>query len=75
MRKTLRIAEAPLLQDPLSPYGFAPWEPWPPRVAQRLFIERFNALKRTHQSALGMIPFPDLCPFLTLHGAEHHVES
>ena len=52
MRKTLRIAEVPLLDDPLSPCGFAPWEPWPPRVAQRLFIERFNALERTHQSAL-----------------------
>jgi hypothetical protein len=39
MRKTLRIAEAPLLDDPVSPRGFAPWEPWPPRVAQRLFIE------------------------------------
>ena len=47
MRKTLRIAEVPLLDDPLSPCGFAPWEPWPPRVAQRLFIERFNALERT----------------------------
>ena len=34
MRKTLRIAEVPLLDDPLSPCGFAPWEPWPPRVAQ-----------------------------------------
>jgi hypothetical protein len=31
MRKILRIAEVPLLQDPLSPCGFAPWEPWPPR--------------------------------------------
>jgi 5'-nucleotidase len=37
MRKTLRIAEVPLRYDPLSPCGFAPWEPWPPRVAQRLF--------------------------------------
>ena len=63
MRKTLRIAEAPLLDDPLSPCGFAPWEPWPPRVAQRLFIQRFNALERAHQSATRMIPFPDFCPF------------
>ena len=29
MRKTLRIAEVPLLDDPLSPCGFAPWEPGP----------------------------------------------
>ena len=74
MRKILRIAEPPLLDDPLSPCGFAPWEPWPPRVALRLFFERFNALKRAHQSALR-IPFPNLCPFPTHHGAEHHVES
>jgi hypothetical protein len=75
MRKTLRIAEAPLLEDPLSPCGFAPWEPWPSRVAQRLFIQRFNALKGAHQSAMRMITFPDLCPFPPLQGAEHHVES
>src|SRR5580692_9327053 len=74
IRKTLCIAEVPLLDDPLSPCGFAPWEPWPPRVAQGLFIERFNALERTHQSALRTL-FPNLCPFPTLHGAEHHVES
>ena len=74
MHKTLRIAEVPLLDDPLSPCGFAPWEPWPPRVAQRLFIERFNALERTHQSALRIL-FPNLCPFPTLDGADHHVES
>ena len=75
MRKTLRIAEAPLLEDPLSPCGFAPWEPWPSRVAQRLFIQRFNAFKGAHQSAMRMITFPDLCPFPPLQGAEHHVES
>jgi hypothetical protein len=75
MRKTLRIAEVPLRDDPLSPCGFAPWEPWPPRVAQRLFIQRFNALKGAHQSAARTITFPDLCPFPPLQGAEHHVES
>jgi hypothetical protein len=75
MSKTLRIAEVPLCDDPLSPCGFAPWEPWPPRVAQRLFIQRFNALKGAHQSATRMITFPDLCPFPPLQGAEHHVES
>jgi hypothetical protein len=75
MRKTLRIADVPLSQDPLSPCGFVPWEPWPPRVAQRLFIERFNALKGAHQSALRTVSVPDLCPFPTLQGAEHHVES
>jgi hypothetical protein len=74
IRKTLHLAEVPLLEDPLSPCGFAPWEPWPSRVAQRLFFERFKALDRVHQSALP-IPFPDLCPFPPLDGAEHHVES
>ena len=61
--------EVPLLQDPLSPYGFAPWDPGP-RAAQRLFIERFDALERTHQSALQIL-FPNLCPFPTLDEAEH----
>jgi 5'-deoxynucleotidase YfbR-like HD superfamily hydrolase len=75
MRKTLRIAEVPLRRDPLPSLGFEPWEPWPPRVAQRLFIERFNTLDRAHQSVLQTIPFPDLCPFPPLQGAEHHVES
>jgi hypothetical protein len=45
MRKTPRVAEVPLLQDPLSPCGFAPWEPWPAHVAQRLFIERDRQLR------------------------------
>jgi hypothetical protein len=75
MHETLRIAEVPLRYDPLSPCGFTPWEPWPPRAAQRLFIERFKALDRAHQSALRMIAFPDFRPFPTLQGAEHHVES
>jgi hypothetical protein len=75
MRKLLRIEEAPLRHDPLSPCAFQPWEPWPPRVAQRLFSERFNRLKRAHQSALQRILFPDLCPFPPLRGAEHYVES
>ena len=74
MRKTLRIAEVPLLDGPLSPCGFAPWEPRPPRVAQRLFIKRLNALERTHQSALRILS-PNLSAFPTLDGAEHHVES
>jgi hypothetical protein len=47
----MRIAEVPLLEDPLSPCGFPPWEPWRQRVAQRLFIERFNALGSMHYSS------------------------
>ena len=30
LRRTLGIEIAPLLDDPLAPRGFAPWEPWPP---------------------------------------------
>ena len=67
MRKILRIAEVPLLQDPLSPCGFAPWEPWPPRVVDRLFFERFKALERAHQSApinpRFQSPSPTSAPF------------
>lgn len=40
MVKALGIEIHPLLDDPLPPNGFAPWEPWPPRVAQHLFMER-----------------------------------
>ena len=29
MRKALGIDLAPLLDDPLPPRGFEPWEPWP----------------------------------------------
>jgi hypothetical protein len=52
IRETLHLTEGPLLQDPLSPCGFEPWEPWPTRVARRLFIERFDELEHAHQSAL-----------------------
>ncbi len=72
MRKTLGITETPLVHDPLSPCAFAPWEPWPPRVAERLFLDRFHALKRAHRSGLRR-PEPELCPFFDLGGAEHAV--
>ena len=70
MRKTLGIAETPLDHDPLSPCAFALWEPWPPRVAERLFLDRFHALERAHRSELRR-PEPELCPFFDLGGAEH----
>jgi hypothetical protein len=57
MRKILRIAEAPLLDDPLSPCGFAPWEPWPPRVALRLLFERLSE-PQTRPSIGASNPFP-----------------
>ena len=44
MVKALGIEIRPLLDDPLPPNGFAPWEPWPPGAAEHLFIERFREL-------------------------------
>ena len=70
MRKTLGIAETPLVHDPLSPCAFAPWEPWPPRVAERLFLERFHALDHAHRSELRKLE-PELRSSLVLTGAEH----
>ena len=70
MRQTLGIMETPLVHDPLSPCAFAPWEPWPPRVAEQLFLDRFHALERAHRSRLRNAE-PELCPFFDLGGAEH----
>ena len=44
MVEALGIEIHPLLDDPLPPNGFALWEPWPPRAAEHLFIERFHEL-------------------------------
>ena len=59
-----------LTRSTSAPTGLPPR----PKLSMRLFIERFNALERTHQSALRIL-FPYLSPFPTLDGAEHHVES
>ena len=70
MQKALGIEIVPLLGDPLLPRGLAPWEPWPPRAAQRLFAERFLGLAHAHRAELaardrvrpihdGLRPFPD----------------
>ena len=53
MRKALGIEIAPLLDDPLPRRGFAPWEPWPPRAAQRLLMERFQSLADAHGADLA----------------------
>ncbi|WOJ91695.1 hypothetical protein RZS28_19820 (plasmid) [Methylocapsa polymorpha] len=45
LRDSLGITLAPLDVDPLpSPPGTKPWEPWPPKLAQTLFLQRLTAL-------------------------------
>ncbi len=44
MVEELGIEIPPLLDDPLPRKGFAPWEPWPPRAAEDLFMQRFREL-------------------------------
>jgi hypothetical protein len=44
MVEALEIEIPPLLDDPLSPNGFTPWEPWSPRTAQRFFAKRLRKL-------------------------------
>ena len=77
LRRTLGIEIAPLLDDPLAPRGFAPWEPWPPRVAQRLFMERLRPLLHAHRSSLAASGPPadaeDLCPLPNTQGVDCHV--
>jgi 5'-nucleotidase len=48
--EALGIEIPPLLDDPLPRNGFARWEPWPPRAAQDLFMQRFREL--AHASRL-----------------------
>jgi len=45
MRDSLGITLTPLDQDPLPlPPGMKPWEPWPPKLAQTLFLQRLTEL-------------------------------
>jgi hypothetical protein len=45
MRDSLGITLDPLDHDPLPlPPGMKPWEPWPPKLAQTLFLERLTEL-------------------------------
>ena len=72
MVEALGIAIAPLLADPLPPKGFAPWEPWPPRVAEGVFARRLRELSPAPLSPsrtprLGR-PEPHPAP---LHGGDH----
>jgi len=53
MVEALGIEIRPLLDDPLLPNGFQRWEPWPPRAAQHLFMERFRELARASRSSMS----------------------
>lgn len=45
MRSSLEITLDPLTHDPLqAPPGMAPWEPWPPKLAKTLFLNRLTQL-------------------------------
>lgn len=46
VRKTLKIAATPLLEDPLiRQYDCQAWEPWPPALACERFLFELNRLK------------------------------
>ena len=45
MRESLGITLDPLDADPLTlPPGMQPWEPWPPKLAETLFLQRLTEL-------------------------------
>lgn len=46
IRSSLQMTLEPLDHDPLwLPTGMRPWEPWPPRLAETLFVERLTELR------------------------------
>ena len=49
MRDALGIVCEPLHDDPLRicPAGLEPWEPWPPRLGDELFLHRLLDLQAT----------------------------
>ena len=45
IRHTLEINATPLVRDPLArPPGMRAWQPWPPQLAAKLFLEELNRL-------------------------------
>ena len=61
MIEALGITIAPLITDPLqAPCDFAPWEPWPPAVAEELFMQRFRQL--THDPSSGLVALTTAFP-------------
>jgi hypothetical protein len=54
MRDALGIICEALEDDPLPMPGLEPWEPWPPRLAESMFLHRLLDLQATavlHESA------------------------
>ena len=45
MREALGIVCEPLEEDPLPMPGLEPWEPWPPRLAELMFLHRLSTFK------------------------------
>lgn len=46
IRASLQITLDPLDHDPLSlPTGMRPWEPWPPKLAKTLFLDRLAEVR------------------------------
>jgi hypothetical protein len=46
VRRTLKIASAVLVEDPLqAAYGGLAWEPWAPTLAAERFLHELNRLK------------------------------
>ena len=64
MREALEITLEPLDEDPLvPPTGFAPWQPWPPALAQRIFMRRLHILlARAGVDERARRPRPGLLP-------------
>ena len=60
--EALGIQIHPLLDDPLPPNGFQRWEPWPPRAAQHLFMERFRELAHASRSSMSPSRTPSFGP-------------
>lgn len=47
MRESLGIVTEPLEDDPFDMLGLEPWEPWPPRLAESMFLHRLLDLQAT----------------------------
>ena len=51
LRNELGITIEPLDADPLvPPPGLQPWEPWPPRIAERRFLDQLQTLQRRRRA-------------------------
>jgi hypothetical protein len=51
MRDALGIVCEPLEEDPLPMPGLEPREPWPPQLAESMFLHRLRATAVLHERA------------------------